>query len=476
MLRILAIASAFALLSALTSHAQPAIDWEQTYGTSALELGGSVVQTADGGFAILGSVLREDLEDDKLMIVRTDADGDELWSRTYDADSDQTFVEATALAATSDGGLVFMSQDLEDHKTVGQTRLDADGNVLWTRHFGEPFGGSSGAERIISTSDGGYVWTGELPEGQSGLVKTNASGDVEWRNNTSFGEGMQGEDVVVLPEGGFAVLAAVYESDSSFVYHVDDAGNNGWVHLIEKFADASKFAYSDDGDFVMVGRAEWGDESKFRVVKMSEEGQEFWRKDFSIGGFSDDLAVRRMLDGDFLLTGVTGNADDFDDLDGFMLLIDGDGEEQWRTTMDWDAFDVVYDALQTPDGSVVLSGAKGNFAASEIDIWLVKTEPTSINVAVEHPDDVPHSALSVSAFPNPSSGRARIDLELPVSGRLTLAVYDLLGRRITDFTSTTASPGPQSFEVDLADHAAGLYFVRIDLDGTTTSKPLLLTE
>lgn len=77
-----------------------------------------------------------------------------------------------------------------------------------------------------------------------------------------------------------------------------------------------------------------------------------------------------------------------------------------------------------------------------------------------------------AAFPNPSRAEVRWTLELPVSRRVTADIVDLAGRRITRIIDRDLQAGRHALPWD--GHAGngrgaanGVYFLRVDVDGTT---------
>ena len=68
-------------------------------------------------------------------------------------------------------------------------------------------------------------------------------------------------------------------------------------------------------------------------------------------------------------------------------------------------------------------------------------------------------------FPNPSSGQITLEFDLPQSKSMTLAVYDVLGRRITVLVDDAMSSGRHRIRFDSANLPSGTYFVRMTTDG-----------
>ncbi|MEO1074514.1 MAG: T9SS type A sorting domain-containing protein, partial [Bacteroidota bacterium] len=65
--------------------------------------------------------------------------------------------------------------------------------------------------------------------------------------------------------------------------------------------------------------------------------------------------------------------------------------------------------------------------------------------------------LALDAYPNPVRGTATLAYTLPESGRATLAVYDVLGRRVAVVTDATQAAGAHTAQLDTNRLASGIY-------------------
>ncbi len=76
----------------------------------------SVAQTNDGGFIIASAKKKTDGGDNDIYVVRTDSEGIEIWSETYGGDGDDF---ATAVIQTSDGGYAILGNTNTTALTTG---------------------------------------------------------------------------------------------------------------------------------------------------------------------------------------------------------------------------------------------------------------------------------------------------------------------------------------------------------------------
>lgn len=77
-------------------------------------------------------------------------------------------------------------------------------------------------------------------------------------------------------------------------------------------------------------------------------------------------------------------------------------------------------------------------------------------------------------YPNPSNPKCKIDFELPFTGKVSILVYDMLGREVVKIINETREAGYYTAEFDGSALASGVYFYRItsEANGQIFSKTL----
>lgn len=79
----------------------------------------------------------------------------------------------------------------------------------------------------------------------------------------------------------------------------------------------------------------------------------------------------------------------------------------------------------------------------------------------------PPIAFSMSQnYPNPSNPKSKIDYQLPVDGRITIRLYDIVGKEVLMIVNESKTAGYYSAEFDGTNLASGAYFYRISVEGT----------
>lgn len=82
-------------------------------------------------------------------------------------------------------------------------------------------------------------------------------------------------------------------------------------------------------------------------------------------------------------------------------------------------------------------------------------------------------------YPNPGNPKSKIDYEIPVNGKVTIRLYNLLGQEVANIVNETKEAGYYTIEFDGSNFASGVYFYRIIAEGeglkfTKTLKMILI--
>jgi len=152
------------------------MEWNQKHWREGLNHPYSLVQTADGGYALAGETSGGDF-----WFVKMDSLGNMMWNKTYGGGG---FDYARSLVQTSDGGyaLAGFTQSFGAGETdFWVVKTDSSGNIQWNQTYGGQKGDSVWA--IVQTADGGYALAGQTAsfgagEGDAWLIKTDEYGIV----------------------------------------------------------------------------------------------------------------------------------------------------------------------------------------------------------------------------------------------------------------------------------------------------------
>ncbi len=191
-----------------------AVDWARTFGGTNEEMGYSIIQTSDGGYAISGYTFSfAPGGNTDLIVIKLDASGNTLWARTFGGGG---LEDAWGLVEAGDGGIVVGGETGTSAYGAGGIdfmviKLNSDGSTAWIRTYGGT--GSDEARCMKKTADGGFVmagWTNSYGAGQYDILilKISPAGALEWARTLGGGNYDLGWMAIQTADGGYAATGA----------------------------------------------------------------------------------------------------------------------------------------------------------------------------------------------------------------------------------------------------------------------------
>ena len=210
----------------------PSFHFCKAIGGPENEWGSSLIQTADGGYAIAGGTESFGAGEADVYVVKLDANGNLQWTKTIGGESDDW---GNSLIQTSDGGYAVAGGTKSfgaGEKDVYLVKLDAKGNLQWIKTIGgesDDWGYS-----LIQTSDGGYAVAGGTESFGAGgddvyVVKLDANGNLQWTKTIGGPDDESGKSLIQTSDGGYAIAGFTYSFGAGwndvYVVKLDKNGN-----------------------------------------------------------------------------------------------------------------------------------------------------------------------------------------------------------------------------------------------------------
>lgn len=368
------------ILNLSTLFAQPAIDWDHTYGGDGWEELNSIVLTPDGGYllggyagsGISGEVSQPNRGIGDFWILKTDGAGLKIWDKRFGGDSldniwsviltqDQHFLLIGESNSQPSGDKTAPAYGKKDFWVI---KTDLAGNKIWDHSFG----GSNDdwPAGAAETQDGGFIIAGYSDSPADG-------------NKTAMNKGGKDIWIVKIASDGS------YEWDKSFGGSEDEQ-----FHSIIKTSDGNLLlggaTASSDGDVAAPNNGV----TDFWLLKINPQGDLLWEKNY--GGDNEDviIALRQANDGGYWLaggsqSGITGDktTPNFGGADYWLVKTDSAGNYLRDWTFGGNDLDKIYGIQETQNGFLLLggisgSGANGNKTDSghgDWDFWMVYLNP-----------------------------------------------------------------------------------------------------
>lgn len=318
------------------------IEWQKNFGGSGDDVARGIIETSDGGYAVIGytnstdgDITDKTLAENDFWVLKLDSDGTVQWQRTIGGSGDD---KGRAIIETNDGGYAItgpsMSSDGDGSKNQGfhdhwLVKLDRQGAIQWEQSYG--FAGHDHSHSLFQTPDGGYFIGGYLDVtasegagnetgvqkhgvGEFWAQKLDASGELQWRRY--FGGSSNDRIYKVLPtHDNKYLLVGSSESDD-----FDITGTRGSYDV-------------------------W-------LVKIDLQGNKLWERSYGGTGIDNGYAAVATIDGGFLIAGASISDDGLvsrpkGNSDAWLLKIDGNGHVLWEKSFGGSDFDAAFDIAKT---------------------------------------------------------------------------------------------------------------------------------
>ncbi|PKV48674.1 hypothetical protein ATE84_0679 [Aquimarina sp. MAR_2010_214] len=338
------------------------IDWVKTFGGSNEDNALSVVETTDGGYAIAGytqsidgDITDKTAPDSDYWLLKITKEGEIAWSKTYGGSGDE---RGEKIIQTTDGGFVLVGYSRSADEDVSANaglqdywivKTDASGGIQWEKSFGFP--GIDRAFSVVQTRDGGYFITG--------FLDVTASGGEGNDNKNGFSKHGVGE---------FWGIKLNASGEKEWRRFFGGTNNDRSYDVVQT---------QDDG-FLMIGSSESVDfdvtgskgSYDFWAVKINKEGTKLWEKSFGGSEIDVGYAIAATGDGKFLIVGdsrsVDGNISNANgNADLWLIQIDGNGNLLWEKSLGGTAFDTGRAIAKMQNGGFVITG---NSRSNDIDV------------------------------------------------------------------------------------------------------------
>lgn len=139
-----------------------------------------------------------------------------------------------------------------------------------------------------------------------------------------------------------------------------------------------------------------------------------------------------------------------------------------------------YVAAGVPDSGAIVVGISPASGSSSVHVGsMFKIDDLSFSGAtgvVAAVNQTPGSYALHQNFPNPFNPTTVIGYDIPVSGYVSLKVFDLLGRERVSLVNGDQSAGSHQVTFDASKLASGTYFYQLQAGSYTETKKLLLVK
>ncbi len=515
-------------LSFMNAQNKPTLVWDKHFGGSDDDAGYRIEKTADGGYILGGQsssididvygthIGNPDLPIHDLWLVKLDANFNITWAKTFGGTGFDDFYD---MVQTTDGGYAMVAYtdsydgDVTDNHgdpydyygDAWVVKVDKDGNKEWARCLGGLKGDilrsatkdQNGNLIIVGTtnSEDGDITAPLKGNSDLWIVKMDNSGNL--LSSRTYGGSSLDEaySVQMLASGNYIVSGRTYSGNGDVTNHYGTPGMDSDIWLVEfnpagdivwqkSYGSSSndnawKVLSTSDGG-LLVGGVAFGNDgtvtentigsTDFYVMKLDAQRNIQWQKKY--GGTANDNLFNMITtpDNNFLLIGssisksndVTNNYGSFDI---WIVKINQQGNMIWQKNLGSSTSDSSRDALYLDDENLLVFGytsqadndVTNNYGLG--DFWLAKLEDKKLGVS-----DI--NKAKVKIYPNPTSDFINISNYSEKEIR-NVELYDLSGKLMNQVKL-------ENGRMDLRNINSGIYLLKmVDCNNNITSHQII---
>jgi hypothetical protein len=360
------------------------ITFEKTFGGNEDDFGGSIEQTPEKDYIVVGSTSSKGAGGFDVYLFKTDSSGSLLWEKTFGGTG---YDEGISIQKTADGGYIIVGSTSSGGigaSNLYLIKIDVDGNLIWEKTFND--GNFDGIRSVKQTSDGGFiiVWSTDS-QGSAGydvlLMKTDNAGNLVWKNTFGDNDKNIGASVQETTDGGFIITGSTGDWSSEiyiFLVKTDNAGNLLWEKTFgmgSKYNVAAEIQITPDGGYIIIGKTNKlnAGSDDILLIKTDKDGNLLWEKTFGGSRADYGYSIHSVADGGYIIVGDTyskgaGGAD------VYLIKINNFGNLLWEKTFGDSKNNHGRYVQQTADGGYVIVGATYREGSEGYDIYLIKTD------------------------------------------------------------------------------------------------------
>ncbi len=394
----------------------------KTFGGPDHEQAHKILNSADGGFYIVGNTNGFGNGLTSALLIRTDNNGNQLWAKAIGT-LDYTNFWSACLNHKGQilaGGTTYSTMNSIDDDFI--SLIDTNGNILWSKKIGSP--SYDILNQIVGLSDGNFIIAGTSSNLTAGgydynICKLDSAGTIIWNKNYGTSLADYAQSISECSNGDLVITGQTNTTNpanpiyQTLIVRIDSNGNLIWSNM-----------YGDPSNHSM----------GVKIINGPNDTI------ISVGYFSS-------------LSNING--------DTHLIKTDSNGNSgcfqqplSLQTNNNTFSTSSVYNSQSIVLTDFMLSPNQSSFSC-QLSLFCNNNSINQISI-----ND------SLIVYPNPGTGV--FTFETGISGDHLLEIYDAIGKKIF-----VKHFDQKSFDVDLTNHLPGAYYLKLD---NSQIRKLILTE
>ncbi|HSD62352.1 MAG TPA: SBBP repeat-containing protein [Ignavibacteriaceae bacterium] len=482
--------------------------WSELYpgpgGGGILNAAYSVATDQSGNVYVFGLEAYSNQFTGHYLLIKYDPDGNQLWTRAGNTNS---FGNNAVKVVTDGNGFVYITSRYgSDIYTI---KYSSSGNLQWTATYDGSGNDDNPADLFVDNNGNVYV-TGTSMQSSSETsynyvtVKYNSSGAQQWvKIYNGPGNNFDGANAIsVDTDGNVFVTGISNENTSEYDYATikySSSGNELWVN---RFGSGNSLNFGTSvktygGNIYIAGGTSSAPHMNFGLLGLDAGGTQQWTTEYNSD--DDSLFTRPLLsfdnDGSFYVAGSTHESGtDY----SFVLIkyavtvpveltsfnaraVDNTVQLSWSTATETNnrGFEVQRNAVSENKwidaGFVAGNGTatKGhNYSFVDKNLpagkYQYRLKQIDLNGSFEYMGTVETEIIQSLVFslsqnyPDPFNPATTINYSLSNDGKVSLKVYDILGKEISTLVNENQKAGFHSVKFNGSNLPSGVYIYRLN--------------
>jgi len=479
-------------ISTLKYNSAGNIQWSVVY-QSPFNNGVNVSQMKtdnSGNVYIAGTIYNPSLTGYDFLILKYSSSGNLLWSKSWSFTGSNSNDFARSIAIDASGN-VFVTGQCDVNagpKNISTIKYNSAGTQQWVQIYSTPniTDDDAGSKIVIDASGNCYVTGFGVGSGTGKdiiTLKYNSTGSLQWAQRYSGNYEDAGIDIIVNGSGTVYVTGYTFTTLTNSDYISIKYNSNGVQQWIKTYngtgnsTDKSNSIGLDAADNVYITGYSIGNGSSFdfATIKYNSSGTQQWVQRYNGPGNLTDAANDMFTDasGNCYVTGNSFGSSSFSDY--AVIKYNSSGSQQWVQRYNGPANDYDYSGNINVDasGNVYVIGNSEGIGTMR-DFATIKYSQTTGIEPIE--GTIPDKFNLSQNYPNPFNPKTNIEFSLPVRGNVKISIFDLLGKEVSVLVNDFMKAGTYKTGFDASALSSGTYFYRIETEGFTDTKKMILIK
>ncbi len=469
--------------------------WTKTYNYSynGIEQPNDICFDGSGNIYVTGTSTRGPGGYYDAILLKFDTNGNIIWVKRINRTNFSDRKAEGVSLVVRDGIYAGINFIYDDYTECGIAKYTLNGDSVSYISFGSVNNFSYRMIKMIKDNSLSIyaVCTGEvIPNEEKDIlvkkINTNGNFSVEWSKTYTGSSHMNDtpRDIALGPDGNLFVVGSTEASNQGSNTLLLKYGRDDGALLFQKtyndpVANQSDYATHISFDMnaniiIAGGTTPLNSSADMLFIKYSPSGTQQWVKTYSHPGNRPEGIRDMKMDG---ADNIYVAADMFDQSAQVTGLLTAKFSS--AGVVDWTIeapgltpFQGYRNLHILQDGSLIVAG--NTDSADVRKILLIKygstigIEPVSGNV--------PEKFSLSQNYPNPFNPTTNIKLQIPESGLVKLAVFDVTGRQVAELVNETLSAGEYKVDFNASGLTSGVYFYKLTSAGFTETKRMVLVK